>query len=34
MAVVRERRGDSVNRSHFLTIGALTLLNAAVAVFW
>jgi hypothetical protein len=33
-AVVRDRRGDPVYRPHFLAIGGLTLLNAAVAVFW
>jgi hypothetical protein len=34
VAVVRERRGDPVTRAHFLTIGGLILLNAAIAVFW
>lgn len=28
------RRRESMNRGHFLAIGGLTLLNAAVAVFW
>jgi len=28
------RRRESVNRGHFLAIIALTLVNAAVAVFW
>ncbi|HEX6969760.1 MAG TPA: hypothetical protein VF174_13245 [Micromonosporaceae bacterium] len=28
------RKRDAVNRGHFLAIIALTLLNAAVAVFW
>ncbi|HEX6075749.1 MAG TPA: hypothetical protein VFZ32_10860 [Micromonosporaceae bacterium] len=28
------RRRDTMSRGHFLAIGALTLLNAAVAVFW
>jgi hypothetical protein len=34
VAVVRERRGDAVPRPLFLTIGGLTLLDAAIAVFW
>jgi len=33
-AVVPMRRRESVNRGHFLAIGAMTLLNAGVAVFW
>ena len=28
------RRRESMSRGHFLAIGGLTLLNAAVAVFW
>ncbi|MET8119262.1 hypothetical protein [Micromonospora sp. NPDC005189] len=28
------RKRESVNRGHFLTIAGLTLVNAAVAVFW
>ncbi|WP_328532932.1 hypothetical protein OG836_21850 [Micromonospora zamorensis] len=28
------RKRDAVNRGHFLTIVGLTLVNAAVAVFW
>ena len=34
VAVTRERRGAAIHRSHFLTIGTLILLTAAVAVFW
>jgi hypothetical protein len=34
VAVTRERRGGAVPRPLFLGIGGLTLLNAAVAVFW
>jgi hypothetical protein len=34
VAVTRERAGKAVHRAHFLTIGGLVLLNAAVAVFW
>jgi predicted Abi (CAAX) family protease len=34
VAVVRERRGQPVTRPLFLAIGGLTLLNAAIAVFW
>ncbi len=32
--VVVPRKREAVNRGHFIGIGALTLLNAAVAVFW
>jgi hypothetical protein len=28
------RKREAVNRGHFLAIGGLTLINAAVAVFW
>lgn len=28
------RRRESVHRGHFLAIGGLTLVNAAIAVFW
>ncbi len=34
VAVTRERRGATVHRGHFLAIGGLALLTAAVAVFW
>jgi len=34
VVVTRERRGAPVYRGHLLAIGALTLLNAAVAGFW
>jgi hypothetical protein len=34
VAVTRERAGRQIHRWHFLTIGGLVLLNAAVAVFW
>jgi hypothetical protein len=34
VAVVRERAGKAVSKGHFLGIGLMTLLNAAVAVFW
>ena len=34
VAVTRERAAKTVHRVHFLTIGGLVLLNAAVAVFW
>jgi hypothetical protein len=32
--VVVPRNRETVNRGHFLAIGGLTLINAAVAVFW
>jgi hypothetical protein len=32
--VTRQRAGREIHRWHFLTIGGLVLLNAAVAVFW
>jgi hypothetical protein len=32
--VVRERAGKAISKGHFLGIGLMTLLNAAVAVFW
>jgi len=34
VAVTRERRGAVIHRGHFLAIGGLALLDAAVAVFW
>ena len=34
VAVTRERAERPVRRPHFLAIGGLILLNAAVAVFW
>lgn len=34
VGITRERAGKAVTRAHFLTIGGLALLNAAVAVFW
>jgi hypothetical protein len=34
VAVTRERRGAVIYGGHFLTIGGLALLDAAVAVFW
>jgi hypothetical protein len=34
VAVLRERAGKVVAKGHFLGIGLMALLNAAVAVFW
>ena len=34
VAVTRERRGRAVTRWQFSAIGALVLLNAAIAVYW
>jgi hypothetical protein len=34
VAVTRERAAKAVHRAHFLGIGGLVLLNAAVGVFW
>jgi hypothetical protein len=34
VAVVRQKAGKPVAKGHFLGIGLMTLLNAAVAVFW
>jgi hypothetical protein len=34
VAVTRERRAVPIHRTHFLTVGGLILLNAAIAVFW
>lgn len=34
MAYTRQRAGKPVSKGHFLGIGLMTLINAAVAVFW
>ena len=34
IAVLRQNAGKPVSKGHFLGIGLMTLLNAAVAVFW
>lgn len=34
VATVRERRSAPIHKGHFLAVGGLTLLTAAVAVFW